>query len=154
MRIVVRGTLPCRSTRTIPTFPRSSCFCRAEGESCGAWVRKSWHRAAPTSLPSSSICAKRIRATRIVHGTRVRDCDSFRAFDVGSNLFDSERARPTPRPCGDGSVVSGLVMICSHLSEPNAVVVDCSCSTGPAMLFTLRRCSDAKGREHEDGLPM
>jgi hypothetical protein len=27
-------------------------------------------------------------------------------------------------PRGDGSVQGGLVMICSHLSVPNAVVVD------------------------------
>ena len=29
----------------------STCFTRAEAKNCGAWVRKSWHRTAPTSLP-------------------------------------------------------------------------------------------------------
>src|SRR4029079_6763966 len=77
-------------------------------------------------LPSSYIRAKRIRATRIVYGTRVRDCDSSRAFGVWSSLFDSKRARPAPRPCGDGSVAGGVSATCRHLSAPNSVLMDCS----------------------------
>src|ERR1051325_8346316 len=98
VRIVVRGTLPRRSTRTILTFPRSSCFAVPKPRIVALGCANRGIELRRPPLPSSSICAKRIRAIRIVHGTRVRDCDSFRAFGVWSRLFDSERARPAPRP--------------------------------------------------------
>ena len=33
-----------------PASLGSTCFCRAEAENRGAWVHRSWHRTAPTSL--------------------------------------------------------------------------------------------------------
>ena len=148
------GHTPTPIDKNDSDLPRSLVLCRAEAKNCGAWAHKSWHRTAPTSptfpplsAPNASVplgCSRR-------SGARLRQLPRLRYW---SSLFDSERARPAPRPRGDGSVASGLVMICSHLSAPNAEVVDCSCSTGPAMLFTRRRCSAAEGRERADGLPM
>src|ERR1044071_9385121 len=94
-----------RADRRLLRFP---VLCRAEAEDCGAWVRKSWHRTAPTSSPFLLYWDKCFRATWSVRGARARDCDSFRAIAVWSSLFDSERARPAPRPCGDGSVAGGV----------------------------------------------
>ncbi len=152
--IVVRGTLPRRSTRTIPTFPVPSCFAVPKPKivalgrtNRGIELRRPPLPFPPLSAPNASAplgCSRR-------SGARLRQPPRLRYW---SSLFDSETARPAPRPRGDGSVASGLVMICSHLSAPNAEVVDCSCSTGPAMLFTRRRCSAAEGRERADGLPM
>ena len=58
----------------------------------------------------SGTCAECIRATWIVHGTRVRDCDSFRAFALGAVCCFGEGAA-VAAPRGDGSVAGGLVMI-------------------------------------------
>jgi hypothetical protein len=95
----VRGTFPAPSDESVPVFSGFLVLlpCRR---------RKLWRLGAKivasscADLPTffSCTCAECIRATWIVHGTRVRDCESFRAFGVWSRLLDLERARPATRP--------------------------------------------------------
>src|SRR4029078_4056375 len=47
--VVVRGSFPAPIDQCVPVFSGFLVLCRAEAENCGAWVRRSWHRTAPTS---------------------------------------------------------------------------------------------------------
>jgi hypothetical protein len=130
VRIVVRGTFPAPSDESVPVFSGFLVLCRAEAENCGAWVRRSWHRTAPTSLPF------------LLYLRRIHPCHSNRSCSSGARLRELPRLRCLEQiacfeegaagaaPRGDGSVAGGLVMICSDLSAPNAMVVDCRVPLG------------------------
>jgi hypothetical protein len=105
VRLVVRGALSAPIDELSRLFRFRALPCRSRKlRRLGAKIVASNCADLPNlfpALPQTHPCNRR------ACGSRVRDCESFRAFDVWSSPFDSERARPAPRPCGDGSVAGG-----------------------------------------------
>jgi len=141
-----------RQSSGLPSF--TLVLCRAEAENCGAWVRRSWHRTAPTSHLLSVARAERIRASRIARwrsGERLRQLPRLRCWKQSVWFGEGAAgAASLRRRLGGRWSVEALW----PSFRAKAVLVDCTCATGPAMLLTDAVAPRAEARERADGLPL